>query len=412
MTEAVDAPASRFTILQLIPESLPSFRADVTVLFAKYLPRHGVHCDIVGMPGSAALPPQGFASARRPSFSANRWRREWSFLRLCLGALLQARRGSCDLIQVRDMVPIGLLGLLVARCKGIPFAYWMSFPMSEGRIERARAEIAEGAGLRYRLVLLKGLVERALLHRVVLAGADHVFVQSAAMLAQLERQGVAAAKMTAVPMGVDMEVLAAQSPVRQRPPGWEDVPLVAYLGTLDRSRSLEVVVEALALLRKSQPQACLLLIGDSPTAADVVKLRDYAARLGLAEAIRVTGWLPSAQAWELLVGADAAISYIPRGNLFDISSPTKLLEYLALGVPCVGNDNPDQVDVLTASAAGWLAQSNAAAMAAALAAILAEPAAALARAGHGRAYIDATRSYRVLGADVARCYRSIAAGRR
>ena len=41
-------------ILQLVPESLPTFRPDVAVLFGKYLPRHGVSCDIVGMPSQQA----------------------------------------------------------------------------------------------------------------------------------------------------------------------------------------------------------------------------------------------------------------------------------------------------------------------------------------------------------------------
>ncbi len=29
------------SLLQLVPEPLPTFRADVAVLFGKYLPRHG-----------------------------------------------------------------------------------------------------------------------------------------------------------------------------------------------------------------------------------------------------------------------------------------------------------------------------------------------------------------------------------
>ena len=37
----------KITILYLVAESYPTFRADVTVLFGKYLPKYGIKSDIV-----------------------------------------------------------------------------------------------------------------------------------------------------------------------------------------------------------------------------------------------------------------------------------------------------------------------------------------------------------------------------
>ena len=399
-------------ILQLVPESLPTFRPDVAVLFGKYLPRHGVECDIVGMASPQPPQEQGFRSVRSPRYRASRLLRELAFQATCLRALLGARRAGCDAIQVRDMVPTGLLALLVARLKGIPFYYWVSYLISEGRIERARASLAASrslrATLRGRLVLCKGLVEQWLLYRVLLPRADHVFVQSEAMLQMMREKGMAAQRLSAVPMGVDMEVLGQQAVAPVRPAGWERVPLLAYLGTLDQSRQLERLLDALQLVRRDVPDACLLLIGASDTPSDVDDLLAHARQAGLADAVRVTGWLPSVQAWPLLAGADAALSYIPRGALYDVSSPTKLLEYLALRMPAVGNDSPDQVQVLSGSDAGWLTGSEPAAMAAAMVDILRDVPAARARALHGAAYIDARRSYRVLAGELAARYHGLA----
>lgn len=391
-------------ILQLVPEPLPTFRADVATLFGKYLPRHGVQCHVVGKGSAAPHEGQGFASARRAGTGAGaRWRAELSFLLLCLRALLGARRGNCDAVQVRDMVSIGLLALLVARLKGLPMVYWVSYLMSEGRIERARAL---PRGLRSRLVLLKGLAERWLLYRVLLPRADHVFVQSEAMARHVCRQGLSASRVSAVPMGVDME--SVERPLHGRHwPGWERRPVIAYLGTLDRARRLDVLLDALLLVRRGQPDACLLLIGSAPQQADVAQLLAAAQARGLDQAVQVTGWLAPQQAWEYLRGAQAAVSFVPRGALYDVSSPTKLLEYLALGMPCVGNDIPDQADVLAASGAGWLAASTPQAMADALLAILRDPGAARRRAAAGPAFIEAQRSYRVLGAAVAERYRRV-----
>ncbi|WUR14827.1 glycosyltransferase [[Empedobacter] haloabium] len=395
-------------ILQLVPEPLPTFRADVAVLFGKYLPRQGVHCAIVGKAGTGSLDGTGFVSAERPAPGGRRWAREFAFFRLCLRKLWGTSRRDVDLIQVRDMVTVGLAGLVAARLKGLPFVYWMSFPMSEGRILRARAELAARPSLHYRLVLLKGLVEKKLLYSVVMRCADHVFVQSTEMQAMVAQEGIARDKLTPVPMGVDTEAIKPETIAARRLPGWEGVPVVAYLGTLDRARQLDTVMDAVVLLRQEHPAARLLLIGDSATPADIVKLREHAAAIGLPEdAYTITGWLPGAEAMALLAGADAAISYFPRGPLLDSASPTKLLEYMALGIPAIGNDNPDQVALLTSSQAGLLTDSTPAAFAQAMAAILTDRATARARAAAGPDWIENQRSYRVLSAAVAQRYRSI-----
>ncbi|PJC96751.1 hypothetical protein GQ37_020875 [Janthinobacterium sp. BJB1] len=394
-----------FRLLQLVPEPLPTFRVDVAALFGKYLPQHGVICDIVGRAGKGELVDGAYRTQARPAEYSCRLRQEWAFFKLCLGRVLAASKEQCDLIQVRDMVSIGLLTMLVARCKGIRFTYWVSFLMSEGRIARARSAIAAGGGKRYYLVLLKGLVERFLLYKVVLKRADHVFVQSEAMKQLMVERGIAIDKITAVPMGVDVEVLHAAAIAPRRLAGWEGVPVLAYLGTLDSSRELTMLLDALLLLRTHQPAARLLFIGDSPTASDVPALIAHAARLGIADAVHVTGWLPSLQALALLCGADVALSYVPRGALFDYSSPTKLLEYLALGMPCVGNDSPDQENVLRASGAGRLSASTAEAMAEQIGIILADLPAARLLAATGPAFIDEQRSYRVLARRLASVYR-------
>lgn len=394
-------------ILYLVPEAIPTFRADVAVMFGKYLPRHEIGCDLVGMPGKGELREQGFVSVHRPENKGGRMRHELAYLWLCLRRLLAANQRNCQLIQVRDMVGIGVLGLIFARIKGIPYAYWMSFLMNEGRIGRARAEIAKGGGLRYRLVLLKGLIETWLLDKWILPKADHVFVQSEEMKRVVMAKNIPAAKLTPVPMGVDGETLRPQEIQAQRLPGWEGVPLVAYLGTLDRSRQFDVVINAVHSLRRDVPGVRLLLIGDSPTKSDLDDYRRQAQELGMADALHITGWMDSKQAWPLLAGADLAISYFPRGPLFDSTSPTKSLEYLALAMPCVGNDTPDQAYILSNSDAGWLTASNAEAMAQAMREIFADLPAARARAARGPAFIDKERSYRVLSAQLAQVYRRL-----
>jgi glycosyltransferase involved in cell wall biosynthesis len=396
-------------LLQFVPEPLPTYRSDVSVLFGKYLPRNEVHCHIIGLPGTDPLLDQGFASIQTSNPAGGRLRQELSFLLLCGKKLLKAQKQDYALIQVRDMVSIGLLGLIIARFKGIPFVFWISYLLTEGRIERSRLSIKAGGGLRSRLVLLKGLIEEIILYRVVLPRADYVFVQSEAMKKRMIEHGIKIDKMTAVPMGVDTETLIPDNIVKQRLPGWEDCPIIAYLGTLDRPRQIPLVVDAFNIVRQQYKNARLLLIGDSPNSEDTKELLAYADRFGLKDAVHVTGWLPNKQAWALLAGADAAVSFFPRGEILDTNSPTKVLEYLAIGMPCVGNDNPDQSETLLSSGAGWLTDSSVEALAAALLDILKDVNQARKKAALGASYIEANRSYRVLAGKVAKCYRKIIA---
>jgi glycosyltransferase involved in cell wall biosynthesis len=295
--------------------------------------------------------------------------------------------------------------------KGIPFIYWMSFLMCEERIERARVLLAKRRGLWNYLILLKGIVESFLLYRFILPNARHIFVQSDAMASYMQTKGVKAEKMTAVPMGVDMEQFDNHDLKAARPESWGTVPVVAYLGLLNKSRDTKSLIDAFCLARFQFPTSRLILIGTSDTPTGNEELLTYAEQKGLPEGtVEITGWLPTQDAWRLLLNADVAVSYVPRSTIYDVSSPTKLMEYLAAGMPCVANDSPDQRHVLTQSDAGWLVNSNVDAMAEALIEILSDPIAARERAAIGPAYVDANRSYRVLAKMVAEQYQRIFPG--
>ncbi|MBA5690091.1 glycosyltransferase [Rugamonas apoptosis] len=402
--------SSPLRLLQFVPEPLPTFRADVAVLFGKYLPRLGVACHLVGPSNGKDAASAADGQVTRSPYHGSRLRRELAYLALCVRLLWRADKHNCDVIQVRDMAAIGLLAMLWARLKGIPFVYWMSFLMCDGRIGNARAQLQNGGGVRAYLVLWKGLAERWLLNRVVLPGASHVFVQSAAMLELMAAQGIARDKLSAVPMGVDTEVLGPHGVVARRLPGWDGLPVIAYLGTLDRPRCPHVLIDALLRVQRLHPAARLLLIGDASNRGDLDALLAYAAAAGVGASVHVTGWMAAREAWPLLAGADLAVSYVPRGALLDISSPTKILEYLALALPCVGNDNPDQMAVLDASQAGWLTASAVPDLADGMLRILADGAAARARAALGPAYIEQHRSYRVIAQQVASRYSQLVRG--
>jgi len=400
MREADSAP---IRVLYSTAETHPCFRADVAVLFGKYLPRLGVRSDLLALhhsPDPPSWPGGGCLTLRGPARGA---KRHLLSVASDLRMLWRAHQGYQAVI-VRDKSIGALIGLLAARLAGIPFVYWMSFPMVEAWAVFARDRGLSVGLLRWLSAKARATLLHWLLYRVVLPRADHVFAQSDVMVADLCHKGLSPVRISAVPMGVDTEAMP-ELLLRRADRDADAVPVFAYLGTLNRIRKPEIMLEGLALLRARGVDARLLLVGDAEEAADRQWLRDCMARLGIAEHVELTGWLPGDEGWQRCVSAVAGLSPFPRTELLESASPTKLVEYFNLGLPVIANDQPDQAFLLRA-AGGECAPLTPQGFADAMQDMLARPAhhATIARAG--QALVRATRSYAALAQQVASVLRN------
>lgn len=342
-------------LLFLTAETWPTFRADVAVLFGKYLPRLGVYSDIVTgrTPGHTGTVAWGGGDAFLCEVSDSQAKRHVKTLLHGIKVMFSADRTRYQAIQVRDMPLMATIGLLAARLKHLPFYYWMSYPMPEGHIELARARGLSVGLMKFLFSWVRGRLGRFLLYRVVLPWADHVFVQSDRMKQDMIERGILAKKMTPVPMGVDLEEMRPEV----IPPSSDDPRLIGcraivYLGTLDSPRRIEVLFEMLARVQQKIPEALLVLVGDTEDDVHREWLKREAAAAGVADHVLWTGWLPMREGWRYVLAAEVGLSPFPRGFLLDSASPTKVPEYLALGVPVVCNDNPDQAKLIRESGAG------------------------------------------------------------
>ena len=120
-----------------------------------------------------------------------------------------------------------------------------------------------------------------------------------------------------------------------------------------------------------------------------------------------TDFLSREAAWERLAEADVCVSPIRPSPTFDVSSPTKILEYMALGKPSVANDQPDQKHVLAASGAGIAVPWEQEAFADGIEQLLRNTAEAREMGARGPDWVAAHRSYAVIGERVADAYRQL-----
>lgn len=384
-------------LLFFIREPHPTFRVDVAVLFGKYLPRLNVWSDLVTVlegPGPYAW---GGGRVFGVKASGGRFLRHFKWIWNDFKGLLKIS-SEYDVVMVRDKPLFALAALLMAKLRGIPFAYWMSFPLPEEWLSFARERGLSIGFMRWLVIYCRGALSHFLLYRIVLPRCEYAFLQSDAMVTDLVSRGVRMSCPVAVPMGVDHEaVLEMDDGIDASAKAWAELmrtrETVVYLGSLEKNRRLEVALHAFDRVRTVRQNALLVLLGDASEPEDVESLKILAKTLGLDQHVLFTGWLDIATAWRLVRAARVGFSPFPRGPVHETASPTKAVEYLALGLPVVANDQPDQAWVIGQSGGGICTTLDAEALSRGMLDLLSQPEEAAQKGAAGRAWVLKNRSY-------------------
>jgi glycosyltransferase involved in cell wall biosynthesis len=147
----------------------------------------------------------------------------------------------------------------------------------------------------------------------------------------------------------------------------KDRPVILYTGSFEPYQGIPMLLEAMALVRDSQPQARLVLVGGQPE--QVAEVTQRADRLGIGGAIICTGLRPPAEIPSYLAAADVLVSSRRDG----INTPLKVYDYLRAGKPIVATRTASHLDVLNDQCAA-LTEPAPGAFAAALLDVLRDPA--------------------------------------
>ena len=387
-------------MLFVTADEFPTFRPDVEILFGKYFKQKGYQIDWI-VRAFESNHPAGYQRwqdsdvwVAKTNTGSGRYHRVMKHLysitnELRMFGLLRKRR--YDILQVKDKFIAAIIGILACIGTKTKFVYWLSFPYPEASFLMANTE-----GARYpKFYYLRGIVLDVLLYRVISPLADQIVVQSDAMKAQMAKRGVDPNKMTPLPMGVDQSILeySSEAPIGSA----EDTQRkIVYLGALDRIRNLDMIVDAFARVAARHPDTQLIFVGDSEEPSDKAYLAAEAERLGVADRVKFTGFLPREKALTYIQTATVCLAPVPRGPAFDVSSPTKTLEYMAMGKAVVANDIPDTELVLQSSSGGICTKFDAQAFAEGIDWILNNPQEADEMGKRGREYIIKNRTYAAL----------------
>ena len=171
-------------------------------------------------------------------------------------------------------------------------------------------------------------------------------------------------------------------------------PFIIYVGVISRSRNLDLLMDAFALVAKAEPMARLMLVGEGDALAD---LKAKAGDLGLGEQVIFTGRVAQADVPDYIAAADIGVSPIPPTTYFRVSSPIKLFEYMGMGKPVVANEEIlEHRRVVAESGAGRLVAYSPEAFADAIMQLLRNAEERRTAGEKGRAWLREHRSYDVL----------------
>jgi glycosyltransferase involved in cell wall biosynthesis len=134
-------------------------------------------------------------------------------------------------------------------------------------------------------------------------------------------------RIVLIPNGISFEADGDRLAVRRELGLDPNAPVLAQTAVLRPQKAIGVMLEAMALVRRSHPVARLLVIGPGDTG----ELQDLAMRLGVAEAVTFMGARSDVPA--ILGGADVGV----LSSDFE-GSPLAVLEYMAAGLPVVATD--------------------------------------------------------------------------
>jgi PEP-CTERM/exosortase A-associated glycosyltransferase len=271
------------------------------------------------------------------------------------------RREKPDVLHAHSPVLNALPALWVGRQYGIPVVYELRALWEDAAVDHGT--MVED-GVRYRL---SRALETFALRRV-----DQIVTICEGLREDVVARGIAADKVTVVPNAVDTEAFrfgGIADPELKRTLGLNGNSVIGFAGSFYKYEGLDLLIDAVDILRRSHPDVRLLLVGGG---AQESNLKARVERLGLQAHAVFTGRVAQAQVQRYYDLIDVLAYPRYRMRLTDLVTPLKPLEAMAQGRVLVASDVGGHKELIRDGQTGYLFPAgNAQALAARLAHVLA-----------------------------------------
>lgn len=270
----------------------------------------------------------------------------------------------------------------LARNYRLPFVYEVRGLWEETRVANGR--LARGDD-KYNL-----LVD---VENFCMGQADAVITLGESLKAELVRRGIAAEKIFLVRNAVDIDAVSPRPPRHdlRTSLGLDDKFVVSYLGSVTRLESLDMLVEAIGVLRRSRDDVAALIVGGGAEVGELVAL---AARLGVSDRVVCVGRVPYDEIADYYAISDAVACTRGRERVCQTVTPLKPYEAMAYGLPVIVSDVPALREMVADGETGRVvAAEDPVELARAIAELADDRASAAALGERGRAWVAENRNW-------------------
>ena len=186
----------------------------------------------------------------------------------------------------------------------------------------------------------------------VYRNVDRIVVLSPGFKSMLIERGVPGSKIDVIYNWADEQSLSvAAGTLPACFPGPERFKIV-FAGNMGKAQHLDTVIDAAVLLQDSGSKVSFVLVGGG---VDVGHLRERVQRLALRNVVFVPP-VPMSEIGKFLGAADALLVHLRNDRLFEITIPSKIQAYMAIGRPLIVALRGDGADLVRSSGGGILAE--------------------------------------------------------
>ena len=302
------------------------------------------------------------------------------------------KRKDYDIIQVRDNAFDSLLALYLKQRYDVFFLFQYTFPTGSYQLKVIKTHFKK----------LYGVLDKFCINFILKKSRFYISISNL-MKDDLVLSGINSDKIMPIPMGVNIDTFRQQSTDKIREEfKLFDSKVFLYVGTLSYLRKLDVMINAFSIVKKRYENVKLLIVGEGD---DKLKLEKLVFSLKLEKDVIFTGSISYFDIPNIISSSDVCLCPVPPLEIYIVSSPTKLFEYMAINKPIVANKEiPEIRNVLDESGAGILVEFESNSFAEGMIKLLDDPVKARVMGLKGRDWVAKNRIYEHMTLEIEKIY--------